>query len=140
MTTALSRGNKLLLPSLQAAEVIFDFILTLHLTCVFSFYTFCSAQKESTNKANMKRENKAYSYKEQIIEMELQEVMSFTLLVGHLCGPYFKFFLVLQELKKKKGIKEEVQLTSKQKEMMQAQLEKEGAIRKKLQGVCIEAI
>lgn len=29
----------------------------------------------------MKRENKAYSYKEQIIEMELQEVMSFTLLV-----------------------------------------------------------
>lgn len=88
----------------------------------------------------MKRENKAYSYKEQIIERELQEVMSFTLLVGHLRGPYFQFFLVLQELKKKKGIKEEVQLTSKQKEMMQAQLEKEAAIRKKLQGVCNEAI
>lgn len=33
----------------------------------------CSAQKES-KKAPMKRENKAYSYKEQIIELELQEV------------------------------------------------------------------
>ncbi|CAG02489.1 unnamed protein product [Tetraodon nigroviridis] len=74
-----------------------------------------SAQKETTNRANMKRENKAYSYKEQIIEMEIQE-----------------------ELKKKKGIKEEVQLTSKQKEMMQAQLEKEAAIRKKLQGLDME--
>lgn len=42
---------------------------------------------------------------------------------------------VLQELKKKKGIKEELQLTSKQKEMMQNQLEKEAAIRKRLQGV-----
>lgn len=30
----------------------------------------------------MKRENKAYSYKEQIIEMELQEVMPFALLVS----------------------------------------------------------
>lgn len=49
-------------------------------------------------------------------------------------------FFVLQELKKKKGIKEEVQLTSKQKEMMQAQLEKEAAIRKKLQGVCNETL
>lgn len=39
-------------------------------------------------------------------------------------------------MKKKKGIKDEVQLTSKQKEMMQAQLEKEAAIRKRLQGVC----
>ncbi|KAM3611156.1 uncharacterized protein V6R79_014354 [Siganus canaliculatus] len=71
-----------------------------------------SAQKESTKKMNMKRENRAYSYKEQIIELELQE-----------------------ELKKKKGVKEEVQLTSKQKEMMQAQLEKEAAIRKRLQGL-----
>lgn len=41
----------------------------------------------------------------------------------------------MQELKKKKGIKEEVQLTSKQKEMIQIQLDKEAAIRKKLQGV-----
>uniref|UniRef100_UPI0037E8FE79 stalled ribosome sensor GCN1 n=1 Tax=Semicossyphus pulcher TaxID=241346 RepID=UPI0037E8FE79 len=74
-----------------------------------------SAQKESTKKANMKRENKAYSYKEQIIELELQE-----------------------EIKKKKGIKEELQLTSKQKEMMQNQLEKEAAIRKRLQELDVE--
>lgn len=48
---------------------------------------------------------------------------------------HFDFSSVLQELKRKKGIKEEVQLTSKQKEMMQNQLEKEAAIRKRLQGV-----
>uniref|UniRef100_A0A8C5HZY1 TOG domain-containing protein n=1 Tax=Gouania willdenowi TaxID=441366 RepID=A0A8C5HZY1_GOUWI len=74
-----------------------------------------SAQKESTKKGNMKRENKAYSYKEQIIELELQE-----------------------EIKKKKGIKEEVQLTSKQKELMQIQQEKESAIRKRLQEMDME--
>ncbi|XP_026072938.1 eIF-2-alpha kinase activator GCN1-like [Carassius auratus] len=68
-----------------------------------------SAQQESTKKGNIKRENKAYSFKEQIIELELQE-----------------------EIKKKKGIKEELQLTSKQKEMMQSQLEKESGIRKRL--------
>lgn len=38
-------------------------------------------------------------------------------------------------MKKKKGIKDEVQLTSKQKEMIQVQLEKESAVRKKLKGV-----
>lgn len=41
----------------------------------------------------------------------------------------------LQEIKKKKGIKEEVQLTSKQKEMLQAQLDKEAQIRRRLQEV-----
>ncbi|XP_075070961.1 stalled ribosome sensor GCN1 [Mixophyes fleayi] len=68
-----------------------------------------SAQQDSLKKANMKRENKAYSFKEQIIELELKE-----------------------EIKKKKGIKEELQLTSKQKEMLQAQAEKESQIRKRL--------
>ncbi|XP_053135159.1 eIF-2-alpha kinase activator GCN1 [Hemicordylus capensis] len=69
-----------------------------------------SAQQDSLKKANMKRENKAYSFKEQIIELELKE-----------------------EIKKKKGIKEEIQLTSKQKEMLNAQLEKESQTRKQLQ-------
>ncbi|KAG8596974.1 hypothetical protein GDO81_002124 [Engystomops pustulosus] len=68
-----------------------------------------SAQQDSLKKTNMKRENKAYSFKEQIIELELKE-----------------------EIKKKKGIKEELQLTSKQKEMLQAQMEKESQIRKRL--------
>ncbi|KAG7480586.1 hypothetical protein MATL_G00057810 [Megalops atlanticus] len=74
-----------------------------------------SAQQDSAKIGNLKRENKAYSFKEQIIELELQ-----------------------QEIKKKKGIKEEVQLTSKQKELMQNQLEKEAAIRKRLQGLDME--
>ncbi|NXD39989.1 GCN1 kinase, partial [Copsychus sechellarum] len=68
-----------------------------------------SAQQDSMKKANMKRENKAYSFKEQIIELELKE-----------------------EIKKKKGIKDEVQLTSKQKELVHAQLEREAQIRKRL--------
>ncbi|XP_072839500.2 stalled ribosome sensor GCN1 [Pogona vitticeps] len=68
-----------------------------------------SAQQDNMKKANMKRENKAYSFKEQIIELELKE-----------------------EIKKKKGIKEEIQLTSKQKEMVNAQLEKESQTRKQL--------
>lgn len=71
-TRASSRGNK------QPHQYRLAFRLALLLTRVFCLYTSCSAQKESTNKANMKRENKAYSYKEQIIEMEIQEVMSFT--------------------------------------------------------------
>ena len=50
-------------------------------------------------------------------------------------GTCIDFSLNLQEIKRKKGIKEELQLTSKQKEMMQMQLEKEAAIRKRLRGV-----
>ena len=48
--------------------------LAFFFTFVFFVHVRCSAQKESTKKVNMKRENKAYSYKEQIIELELQEV------------------------------------------------------------------
>ncbi|XP_069038064.1 stalled ribosome sensor GCN1 [Lepisosteus oculatus] len=69
-----------------------------------------SAQQDSAKKGNLKRENKAYSFKEQIIELELKE-----------------------EMKRKKGIKEEVQLSSKQKEMVAAQLEKEASVRRRLQ-------
>lgn len=57
------------------------------------------------------------------------------LLMVLMSASHFDFSSVVQELKRKKGIKEEVQLTSKQKEMMQNQLEKEAAIRKRLQGV-----
>lgn len=88
----------------------------------------------------MKRENKAYSYKEQIIELELQEVKCsyyrfMYFLVVWISGKDVDFSLNSQEIKRKKGIKEELQLTSKQKEMMQMQLEKEAAIRKRLRGV-----
>lgn len=51
------------------------------------------------------------------------------------CPLETKLCLFLQEIKKKKGIKEEVQLTSKQKEMLQAQLDKEAQIRRRLQEV-----
>lgn len=40
----------------------------------FSSLFILSAQQDSMKKANMKRENKAYSFKEQIIELELKEV------------------------------------------------------------------
>lgn len=79
---------------LLKSQRIIDFILALHLPCSFCIYACCSAQRESTNKANMKRENKAYSYKEQIIEMELQEVMSFTLLVSRKCVWNLFFFIL----------------------------------------------
>ena len=45
----------------------------------------------------------------------------------------FDFSMILQELNKKKGIKEELQLSSKQKEMIQAQQDREASIRKRLQ-------
>ncbi|TTP43320.1 eIF-2-alpha kinase activator GCN1 [Bagarius yarrelli] len=74
-----------------------------------------SAEQGNAKKGNLRRENKVYSFKEQIIELELKE-----------------------EIKKKKGIKEEVQLTNKQREMIQNQLEKEAAIRKKLTELDLE--
>lgn len=47
---------------------------------------------------------------------------------------------LLQEIKKKKGIKDEVQLTSKQKELMHAQLERESQIRKRLKEVSFDGL
>lgn len=41
---------------------------------ILSLLFLLSAQQDSMKKANMKRENKAYSFKEQIIELELKEV------------------------------------------------------------------
>uniref|UniRef100_UPI00358E4439 stalled ribosome sensor GCN1 isoform X2 n=1 Tax=Myxine glutinosa TaxID=7769 RepID=UPI00358E4439 len=68
-----------------------------------------SSQSDSTKKpANLRRENRAYSYQDQMLELELKE-----------------------ELKKKKGEKEP-QLTTKQKEMMQEELNKESEIRHRL--------
>lgn len=79
MTTASSRGNTQPLLPLWTSELTSNrqnFLLSVwHLFAfIFRLYACCSAQKESTKKVNMKRENKAYSYKEQIIELELQEV------------------------------------------------------------------
>lgn len=79
-TTASFRGNReppLPLCTTELNRNLRNFLLSLgHLfTPVFLLYTCFSAQKESTKKVNMKRENKAYSYKEQIIELELQEVV-----------------------------------------------------------------
>lgn len=50
-------------------------------------------------------------------------------------GAHLDSSVILQEMKRKKGIKDELQLTSKQKEMIQIQLEKEADVRKRLQGV-----
>ena len=66
------------------------------------------------NVKNIKRESKAYSYKEQMEELELRKE--------------------LEAKKKQKGLVEE-DLTPKQKEAMKIQLEKESAIRARLKSV-----
>ncbi|XP_063969205.1 stalled ribosome sensor GCN1-like [Lytechinus pictus] len=68
---------------------------------------------EKLDKGSMKRENKAYSYKEQLMEIELREE--------------------IERERAKKGIKTEVKLTKKQEEAKKLQLAKERDIRKKLQ-------
>ncbi|KAJ1530782.1 hypothetical protein ONE63_005633 [Megalurothrips usitatus] len=67
---------------------------------------------ESLNARNVKRENKAYSYKEQLEEMALRRE--------------------LEEKKRREGKLKEPELNPKQKEAMKVQLEKESAIRSKL--------
>ncbi|XP_071479229.1 stalled ribosome sensor GCN1-like [Diadema antillarum] len=68
---------------------------------------------DAVDKGSMKRENKAYSFKEQLMELELRQEM--------------------ERERAKKGIKTEVKLTKKQEEAKKAQLEKEAGIRKRLQ-------
>ena len=65
---------------------------------------FISASDENAHLRNMKRENKGYSYKDQIADFELQK-----------------------ELDAKKGKKKE--LTAKQKELMAGEIAKEAVIR-----------
>ncbi|KAK6638077.1 hypothetical protein RUM44_008502 [Polyplax serrata] len=71
--------------------------------------------QESSVVANMKRESKVYSFKEQLEELQLRRE--------------------LEEKKRKSGKVKEPELTPKQKEMIRVQLEKESAIRTKLQGL-----
>lgn len=64
------------------------------------------------NAKNMKRESKAYSYKEQVEEMQLRKELA--------------------EKRKKKGVKDEPEMSQKQKEAKRLQLEKETAIRSRV--------
>ncbi|CAH0406720.1 unnamed protein product [Chilo suppressalis] len=67
---------------------------------------------EDSKEMNLKRESKAYSYKEQLEELQLRRE--------------------LEEKKKKQGKVKEVPLSAKQKEAIKAQLAKESAIRERL--------
>ncbi|XP_041977566.1 eIF-2-alpha kinase activator GCN1 isoform X2 [Aricia agestis] len=67
---------------------------------------------EDSKEMNLKRESKAYSYKEQLEELQLRRE--------------------LEEKRKKEGKVKEVQLSAKQKEAMKLQLAKESAIRERL--------
>ncbi|XP_059061266.1 LOW QUALITY PROTEIN: stalled ribosome sensor GCN1 [Achroia grisella] len=67
---------------------------------------------EDNKEMNMKRESKAYSYKDQLEELQLRRE--------------------LEEKRRKQGKVKEVPLTAKQKEAIKAQLAKESAIRQRL--------
>lgn len=61
------------------------------------FILFCArTQQETTKKANLKRENKAYSFKEQIIDLELKEV--FNKIFSRSCLICLDFFCICKEL------------------------------------------
>lgn len=64
---------------------------------------------------NLKRESKAYSYKDQLEELQLRRE--------------------LEEKRRKEGKTKEVSLTSKQKEAIKAQLAKEDLVRQRLTAV-----
>lgn len=87
------------------------------------FFTYLTADGELYDKSvlpnneeektsQIRRENKAYSYKEQLEELQLRK-----------------------ELELKKGKSKEIQMTPKQKEAVKNQLEKEAAIRSKLKAM-----
>lgn len=73
---------------------------------------------ESDAAKNMKRESKAYSYKDQLEEIKLRKE--------------------LEEKRKKEG--KPLQLTPKQKEAMKVQLEKESAIRNQVKQVSMSSL
>ena len=79
-------------------------------------FGFRKEDEDSLNAKNMKRESKVYSYKEQLEELQLRRE--------------------LEERKRKQGKLKEPVLTSKQKELMRLQLEKESGIRARLTKVC----
>lgn len=65
---------------------------------------------------NLKRESKAYSYKDQLEELQLRRE--------------------LEEKRRREGKHKEVPLSAKQKEAIKAQMAKESAIRQRLTAVC----
>lgn len=70
---------------------------------------------EDTREMNLKRESKAYSYKDQLEELQLRRE--------------------LEEKRRKEGKAKEVSLTAKQKEAIKAQLAKEDLVRQRLTAV-----
>ena len=71
--------------------------------------------KESNDNKNVKRENKAYSYREQMEDIAMRKE--------------------IEEKKKREGKWQEPKLTPKQKEALEAQLEKESLIRNRLKSL-----
>lgn len=72
-------------------------------------------RNEDAKEINLKRESKAYSYKDQLEELQLRRE--------------------LEEKRRKEGKAKEVPLSAKQKEVMKAQLAKEDLVRQRLTAV-----
>lgn len=83
-------------------------------------FLYFSSESDSGKEANIRRESKLYSYKDQMAEIEIRK-----------------------ELERKKKLLNptaEPELTPKQKEQMKAQLQKEATIRARVHPVCFYAI